>query len=434
MKKLIKNVKMLRDDHLHFGSVLIDNDIISKVSFSGDEENSSENIDEVIDGKGQFLTCGFIDIQVHFRFPGQTHKEDLESGAKTANKGGFTKVVCMPNTSPVADHPEIIKEMISQAKKIHKLDILPTASVTKGLEGKELTDFKELLEAGASAFTDDGKGIQSDDVFLEALKEAKKYNTLVLDHSEDFKLSNGGHIHLGSVSQKYQIKGIDPMSEACHVERGIKMSRETGARYHVLHMSTIASLEAVKKAKEEGLAVTCEVSPHHLFLCDEDIPLRDDGFGLDSNYKMNPPLRSKKDKQAMVEALIDGYIDAIATDHAPHSEDEKNTTIDQAPFGIIGLETAFPLVYTELVRTNKMTLKRLVDLFTTGPARVFNFEKPEISPGKSADLVLINLEEKFIYKKSEILSKSKNSPFIGREMYGRVKKTFYKGQCVYEEN
>jgi dihydroorotase len=295
-----------------------------------------------------------------------------------------------------------------------------------------LTDFKKLKEAGIIALTDDGKGIQSDELFKKAMIEAHKYDLPILDHSEDEALSNKGAIHLGEVSKQYAIKGIDSRSESVHVERGCRLASETGCHYHVLHISTQESIKYVQEAKKKKSPVTCEVSPHHLLLCDEDIPEKESGQ-LDANWKMNPPLRSNQDREACIEALLDGTIDFIATDHAPHSPEEKNRTIELAPFGIIGLETAFPLMYTHFVKTNKITLQKLIELMSLNPSRVFKLKNKGLKVEGDADLVLIDLEDKYKIDHDFFYSKSKNSPFIDNEVYGRVKLTMKEGKIVYND-
>ena len=306
----------------------------------------------------------------------------------------------------------------------------PTGSLSFGLAGEALTDFASLKEAGAVAITDDGKGVQQGALFEQALTNAKAVDLPVLDHSEDESLSAGGAIHKGEVSEKHGVKGIDSRSESAHVERGCEMSERTGAHYHVLHISTKASIEAVKAAKQKGIRVTAEVSPHHLLLCDEDIPVKEDGT-LNANWKMNPPLRSKADKLACQEALLDGTIDAIATDHAPHSPDEKAQHIESAPFGIIGLETAFPLIYTNFVKADKLGLNACIDLMSQKAGALFGIECGRVIEGATADLCLFDLEREFTVTEEFFASKSKNSPFISEKLFGETKMTMTEGKVVY---
>lgn len=433
MNLLIKNAKTLRsllgeDSEQEVDiNLVIEKEKISQIS----ETEISGEFDRVVDAKGLFLAPGLVDPQVHFREPGMEYKEDIESGSRAAIKGGFTTVISMPNTSPTADNSEVVAMMWKRSQEIGLCKVYPTGAVSFGLKGESITDFASLKEAGAIALTDDGKGVQNDDLFRQALIEAKKVDLPVLDHSEDESLSLDGAIHAGEVSKKYNIKGIDSNSEAVHVERGCQMSEETGGHYHVLHVSTARSIEAIRKAKAKGARVTVEVSPHHLLLCDEDIPEREDG-SLNSNWKMNPPLRSKEDREACQQALVDGTIDAIATDHAPHAPDEKARPIEKAPFGIIGLETAFPLIYTNFVKTGKISLSKCINLMSKNAGAIFKIECGVIKEGALADLVLFDLENSFTVKESFFASKSKNSPFIGQELFGNTKLTIMEGKIVFE--
>ena len=435
---LIKNVKTLRK-YVHNpqesnGELVevfcaIEKGRVKELTQTSLDESSFE---QVIDGQGFFLSPGLVDPQAHFREPGMEYKEDIESGSKTAVKGGFTAVVSMPNTSPTADNKEVVQKMWNKQKEVGICRVYPTGALSFGLKGEQVTNFKELKEAGAVAITDDGKGVQKAEVFLEAMRLAKELELPVLDHSEDESLSLGGAIHKGAISEKYQVKGIDSNSESEHVKRGCEMSERTGAHYHVLHISTKKSIEFVKAAKSKGLNVTAEVSPHHLLLCDEDIPEKEDGT-LNANWKMNPPLRSKEDRQACVEALLDGTIDAIATDHAPHAPHEKNEHIEKAPFGIIGLETAFPLIYTHFVKTKRMSLERCVELMSEKAAALFKLPHGKLAAGELADLALFDLSTPWEVRADGFASKSQNSPFIGQKLYGRARMTMLEGKIVFKD-
>jgi dihydroorotase len=387
-------------------------------------------IHEIIDGQNLFVAPGFIDPQVHFREPGGEYKETLESGGKAAARGGFTTVITMPNTNPTTDNPVVLKQIIDKSKQLGLVRVLPTASVTKNLLGLELTDFSALKEAGAVALTDDGKGIQSPEVMKLAMQRAAEVGLAILDHSEDESLSNKGSIHEGAISLKFGVPGIKSESESVHVKRGCEYSMQTGCHFHVLHVSTKNSLKYVRQAKANGANVTCEVSPHHLLLCDEDIKTREDGT-LDSNFKMNPPLRGKEDRQACIDAFLDGTIDFVATDHAPHSPQEKARHITEAPFGIVGVETAFELLYTHFVKTDKMSLERLIDMMTINAAKVFNLPYGDIKEGGSADLVIIDLEKSETIDSNTFLSKGKNTPFNDWECFGIPMLTIFNGKVVY---
>lgn len=408
-------------------SVVIEDGVIKKVSHTALPESDGQ----IIDAKGYFLSPGLIDPQVHFREPGMEYKEDIESGSKAAVKGGFTGVVSMPNTAPTADTPDVVKFMVQRAKERGLCKVYPTGALSKGLAGQEITDFKALVEAGAVAITDDGKGVQNDALFKQALIDAKALDVPVLDHSEDESLSNNGAIHEGEMSERFNVPGIKASSEAVHVERGCRFSIETGGHYHVLHVSTKASIQAVKAAKDKVANVTVEVSPHHLLLCDEDIALKEDG-SLDANWKMNPPLRSREDMMACQSALVDGTIDAIATDHAPHAPVEKAQNIVDAPFGIIGLETAFPLIYTHFVKTGKLSLSNCIDLMSRNAGALFKIECGRIIEGKAADLALFDLAAPFSVNKEFFASKSENSPFLGRTLFGATVITMVDGKLVYK--
>lgn len=433
MKTLIKNANCIerllgkQSNNTVVVDVAIDGKLITEIS----ETRINGDFDRVIDASGLFLSPGLVDPQVHFREPGLEYKEDIESGSKAAAKGGFTAVVSMPNTSPTADTAEVVGFMVKRAEEVGLCKVYPTGALSMSLAGETITDFAPLKAAGAIAITDDGKGVQSDEMFKQALTLAAELNMPVLDHSEDESLSNGGAIHEGVISTKFGIKGIKPESESVHVERGCKMSEETGGHYHVLHVSTKASIDAVRAAKAKGARVTVEVSPHHLLLCDESIRVKADNT-LDANWKMNPPLRSKTDMLACQQALIDGTIDAIATDHAPHAPDEKAQHIESAPFGIIGLETAFPLIYTHFVKTGKLSLADCIDLMSKKAGDLFSLNCGRIEVGELADLCLFDLETSFTVDEAFFASKSKNSPFIGEELNGLTKMTMLEGRVVYE--
>ncbi|OJF69096.1 dihydroorotase [Alteromonas sp. V450] len=392
--------------------------------------STDSTFEKVIDATGLFLSPGLLDPQVHFREPGMEYKEDIASGSRAAVKGGFTSVVSMPNTTPTADNAETVAFMVEKASTTGLCKVYPTGALSKGLEGKELTDFKTLQAAGVVAITDDGKGVQDDSLFKQALNDAKALGMPVLDHSEDESLSNGGAIHEGVVSRKHNVNGIKASSESVHVKRGCEYSEETGGHYHVLHVSTAESIEAIRQAKAKGARVTVEVSPHHLLLCDEDIPVKADGT-LDANWKMNPPLRSRSDMLACQKALTDGVIDAIATDHAPHAPHEKDLHIEKAPFGIIGLETAFALIYTHFVKTGKLNLNTAIDLMSKQAGAIFNIKCGRIEEGADADLALFDLKTPFTVTPSFFASKSQSSPFINETLYGETYYTLVDGEIKY---
>ena len=433
MRTLIKNAQTQHrllggeSDEWLTVHVAVENGAIAQVSQSA----IAGEFERVIEANGLFLSPGLVDPQVHFREPGMEYKEDITSGSQAAVKGGFTSVISMPNTAPTADNPEVVAFMKQRSDEVGICRVYPTGALSMSLAGKTMTDFAALKAAGAVAITDDGKGVQNDALFHQALATAQKLGLPVLDHSEDETLSQGGAIHEGRVAERFGIKGIKPESESVHVQRGCRLSAVTGAHYHVLHVSTRASLQAVRQAKAEGVRVTAEVSPHHLLLCDEDIAVKSDRT-LDANWKMNPPLRSREDMMACQQALLDGTIDAIATDHAPHSPAEKALPIEDAPFGIIGLETAFPLIYSHFVKTGKLSLSAAIDLMSQRAGALFNLDCGRIAVGKAADLCLLDLETHFVVDDAFFASKSKNSPFIGQTLQGQTRLTMTAGKVVYD--
>lgn len=322
--------------------------------YYGQELPSPEEGAEIVDAGGKLVIPGLIDMHVHLREPGFEHKETIETGSRSAVKGGFTTIACMPNTRPVTDSPEIVELVLNKAKEAGLAKVLPYAAITKGELGRELTNFEALRQAGAIGFTDDGVGVQSAQMMKDAMYRAQALDMPVIAHCEDNTLVEGAPVAEGSFATKHGLKGIPNESEAIHVGRDILLAEATGVHYHVCHVSTEQSIRLIRQAKEIGIRVTAEVCPHHLILSEEDIP------GMDANWKMNPPLRSPRDVQACIEALMDGTIDMIVTDHAPHSAEEKAKGMQLAPFGIVGFETAFPLLYTRFVETGLWTLEFLV--------------------------------------------------------------------------
>ncbi|WP_088105026.1 dihydroorotase [Halalkalibacter urbisdiaboli] len=395
-----------------------------KISYDSANE---DKVQEVIDVSGKLISPGFVDVHVHLREPGGEKKETIETGTLAAARGGYTTICPMPNTRPVPDSKEQMEWLQNRIKETAHVRVLPYASITTRQLGQELTDFEALKQAGAFAFTDDGVGVQSAGMMLEAMKEAAKVNMAVVAHTEDNTLAHGGAVHEGEFSKKFGIKGIPSTAESVHIARDVLLAEAAGAHYHVCHVSTKESVRVIRDAKRAGIKVTAEVSPHHLLLCDEDIP------GLDTNFKMNPPLRAKEDREALFEGLLDGTLDFIATDHAPHTEEEKSQSMELAPLGIVGLETAFPLLYTNFVKTNKITLKQLLDWMTVIPAKTFGLEYGTLNDGALADITVIDLEEVTDINKDEFLSKGKNTPFHGWTCQGWPIYTFVNGEKVWEK-
>ncbi|KAA6476687.1 dihydroorotase [Bacillus swezeyi] len=423
MSYLIKNGIMLDE----YGEnvqrdIRIDGEAISEIG-------SLEAVpgETVIDAEGLFVSPGFVDLHVHFREPGGEKKETIETGAKAAARGGFTTVAAMPNTRPVPDTKEQMEWLMNRIKETASVRVLPYASITIRQIGEEMTDFEGLKEAGAFAFTDDGVGIQSAGMMFEAMKKAASLNQAIVAHCEDNTLIYGGSVHDGAFAKTHGLNGIPSVCEAVHIARDVLLAEAADCHYHVCHISTKESVRVVRDAKKAGIRVTAEVTPHHLLLSDSDIP------GLDTNYKMNPPLRSTEDREALLEGLLDGTIDFIATDHAPHTEAEKQQSMSLAPFGIVGLETAFPLLYTHFVKNGSWTLKQLLDYMTIKPCEAFGLPYGKLEAGRSADITLIDLERENKIDKNAFLSKGKNTPFDGISCFGWPAMTMAKGKLVYQE-
>ncbi len=381
----------------------------------------------VVPVDGQLISTGFIDLHVHLREPGGEHKETIETGTKSAAKGGFTTIAPMPNTRPVPDTKEQMEWLQNRIKETAVVKVLPYASITTRQLGEELTDFAALKEAGAFAFTDDGVGVQSAGKMLEAMKKAASIGASIVAHCEENTLINKGSVHEGKFSAKHGINGIPSVCESVHIARDILLAEAADCHYHVCHISTKESVRVVRDAKRAGIRVTAEVTPHHLLLCEDDIP------GLDPNFKMNPPLRGKEDQEALIEGLLDGTIDFIATDHAPHALEEKAEGMQLAPFGIVGLETAFPLLFTHFVLTKKFTLKQLIDFLTVKPAEAFGLRVGALQVGDVADLTVIDLDTEAKIDPDTFLSKGKNTPFKDWACKGWPTLTIVDGNIVWEK-
>ncbi|MCE4965568.1 dihydroorotase [Staphylococcus chromogenes] len=420
---LIQNAKMLEAGTLKQVDVLIQEGKIKSIATQIEPQSEMQ----IIDAKGHFLSPGFIDVHVHLREPGGEHKETIETGTKAAARGGFTTVCPMPNTKPVPDSVENMRQLKQLIDENAQVRVLPYAAITERQAGKKHVDFEALANEGAFAFTDDGVGVQEAAKMYEAMQQAKAVNKAVVAHCEDNSLIYGGAMHEGKRSEELGIPGIPNICESVQIARDVLLSEATGCHYHVCHVSTKESVRVIRDAKKAGIPVTAEVTPHHLLLTENDIP------SDNAIYKMNPPLRSVEDRQALIEGLLDGTIDIIATDHAPHAEDEKNQPMTRAPFGIVGSETAFPLLYTHFVKTGEWTLQQLVDYITIKPAQVFDLPYGTLKEGAVADLTLINLDEAYDIKAQDFLSKSSNTPFLGEKVYGKTLFTMVDGEIRYEE-
>lgn len=381
---------------------------------------------KVVDARGKYVMPGFIDLHVHLREPGFEYKETIASGAMAAAAGGYTSICPMPNTKPATDSPEIVKLVLNKAQREAVVTILPVGAITLGQEGTQLADLAALKEAGIVALSEDGKSVMDSSLYVEAMRQAAKLQIPIFAHCEDKSLVGKGAINAGKKAEELNLPGISNAVEDIITARDILLSKDTGAQLHICHISTKDSARMVGLAKKDGLKVTGEVCPHHFILSDEDISTDD------ANYKMNPPLRSREDVQYLKEALRDGILDVISTDHAPHSEEEKRKSCKEAPFGIVGSETAFALTWTELVKTGYLTATQLVEKMSVNPAKILGFDRGCIGEGKIADLTIVDPEAEYVIDKSKFFSKGKNTPFHGRKVTGRVEYTFVAGKLVYE--
>ena len=404
--------------------ILIDGDRIARVG-----PNLPVDGAQVIEvPKDWIVVPGLIDIHVHFREPGQEHKETIASGAASAVAGGFTSVACMPNTEPINDHAGITQFILKKAAEAGLARVYPIGAVSLGSKGEQLAELGEQKAAGCIAFSDDGRPVATALLMRRSLEYARMLGAPIIDHCEDPTLKGDGVAHEGYYASALGLRGIPGEAESLMVERDISLAELTGAHVHIAHMSARQSLRAVRAGKERGVHVTCEVTPHHFTLTDE---LLDGPVKYDTNLKMNPPLRERADRDAMLEGLIDGTIDAIATDHAPHHADEKMVEFDRAPFGIVGLETAVPLVFDRLVHSGKMPLRRAIELLSTNPARIMGIPGGTLTDGAAADITIIDPVRTSTIDAAALKSRSKNTPFHGWTLRGAVMMTLVAGRVVH---
>jgi dihydroorotase len=429
---LIKNGYVIDPESNREGyyDILIEGDRIKRVeaSLSDKIPRYQELYDEftVIDAKGKYVMPGFIDLHVHLREPGYEYKETIKTGAMAAAAGGYTTICPMPNTLPVTDSEDRISYIKDKSGKEAVVNILPIGSITLGQKGEDLADIPAMAAAGAVAFSEDGKSVMDSALYAKGMELAAKAGRPIFAHCEDKSLAGQGVMNAGKKAEALNLQGISNAVEDIITARDILLAKEIGVRLHICHCSTADSVKMIGLAKEEGLPVTGEVCPHHFTLSDEDIP-SDDG-----NYKMNPPLRSKKDVQAIKQAIKNDIIDVIATDHAPHSKDEKAGGMKEAPFGIVGLETAFALVITELVKPKIITLKQMVEKMSLNPAKILGIQRGCIGEGWVADLVIADPEVVYTIDKNKFYSLGKNTPFDQKKVIGRVEYTFVAGKLVYQ--
>ena len=423
MLLLIKNGTVINpgDQTQAEADVLVEDGMIKKIGAA-----LPVKAERVIDAAGCYVMPGFIDMHVHLRDPGQEYKETVETGLRAAVHGGFTTIVAMPNTKPIVDNPDVVRYVHNKAQDIGLAHVLQAGAMTRGERGEELSDIEGMVEAGIPALSEDGKSVMNAQLCREAMTLAMKYDIPVLAHCEDRNLVNGGVVNEDGNAQRLGLKGIANSVEDVIAARDMILARETGAALHLCHCSTKGSVQMLRFAKQVGLRVTAEVCPHHFTLTSSDIPEDD------ANYKMNPPLRTQEDADALKEGLRDGAIDVIATDHAPHTAIEKGEGLKHAPFGIAGLETVASLVMTELVEPGYLTMMQMAEKMSYNPAKILGLDRGVAEEGKPADLVVFDPQREYVINPADFYSKGKNTPFAGRKVRGMVMATVVDGRVVYE--
>lgn len=420
--KLLKNVHVLENNRQVRKEILFDETGILKIAEQIDAPEA-----EVIDGKEMTALPGLIDVHVHLREPGFAYKETIDTGTMAAAAGGFTTIMAMPNVQPYPDSTEVMEAYLQKIEADAHVHVIPYATITKAESGKEVVDMAALAKMGVRAFSDDGVGVQSGDVMEEAMKQSHALGTMIVAHTEDMSYRKpGAYMHEGTESKARGVVGIPSECEWKQLERDLKLVEKTGAHYHCCHVSAKESVQLLREYRSRSCDVSGEVTAHHLLLCDRDV--------VDANWKMNPPLRGEADRKALIRGLQEGALSLIANDHAPHSEEEKKRPLESAPFGIVSLETAFPLLYTKLVLTGIVSLKQLVNWMSTAPAERFGLaRRGRLEEGYASDFTLVDLNEEYIINRNHFLSKGRNTPFHGWRVKGKIKATYVDGTCVYEE-
>ena len=420
MKQLIKNATVFYDLQFVKKDILIDDGIIAEIS----DSLAPECADVIYNFNDYYVFPGFTDVHVHLREPGFSYKETIKSGTCASARGGYTSVCSMPNLKPVPDSVEHLQEQLDIINRDAVINVYPYASITVNEMGEELSQMSEMADM-CIAYSDDGRGVQSDEMMLEAMSIAKEHNKMIVAHCEVNDLLDGGYIHKGKYALEHNHKGICSESEWKQIERDIELVKRTGCAYHVCHISTKESVELIRQAKKDGVDITCETGPHYLVLSDKD--LQEDG-----RFKMNPPLRDESDKKALIQGVLDGTIDMIATDHAPHSAEEKSKGLEKSNMGVVGIETAFSVMYTHFVKTDIISLEKLMELLSINANKRFNIGS-EIKVGNKADLTIFDLNEKYTVNPDDFLSMGKSTPFENMEVYGKCKMTICNGNVVWED-
>ncbi|MDX2110522.1 MAG: dihydroorotase [Verrucomicrobiota bacterium] len=379
----------------------------------------------VMDANGLVVAPGLVDIHVHLREPGQTHKETIGTGSRAAAAGGFTTIVCMPNTSPPVDNPGTIRQIFDAIQRDAVVNVLPTGCITKEMKGESLAPIGSLKKAGVVAITDDGRCVQNNELMRRALEYAHMFDLCVMDHCQDYALTEGGVMNEGNMSLKLGLRGWPHSAEDIIVSRNCLLSHYTGAHIHCQHISSAMSVNLIRKAKSDGIRITAEATPHHIALTDESLAT------YDTHFKMNPPLRTETDRRAIIAALADGTLDCIATDHAPHTDYEKDVEFDNAPFGITGLETALPVCLETLIHKGNFSLSHLLALMTCKPANLIGLQKGTLAPGRDADIVVFDPQQSWYADPKRWQSRSTNSPWNSKTLHGKVRQTYVKGRLVW---